>query len=98
LNGYEQEMRNLKIKIIVTGSIVIILTGVLIGLSYNFNTHFWFDTPFADPNYHVWHPHTNDSCDELQSKLDLFHPKGTNPVRFEIMEAMFLNDCEVIIR
>jgi len=78
--------------IIIFGSLMIFFTV------FNLETGFWFDKPFLDDEYYVWHPHDNDTCDILQSKLDLFHPQGTNPVRFEILKSMFQNDCEVLIR
>lgn len=71
-------------------------TFVLVG--YNFDTKFWYDKPYLDDSYYTFHPHEDDTCETLQSKFDLFHPKGTNPVRFEIMKEMFQKDCEVIIR
>jgi len=71
---------------------------IIVGLSYNFETGFWYDTPYTSSSYYTFHPHPDDTCEDLQSKLDLFHPKGTNPIRFEVMKAMFKADCEVIIR
>jgi hypothetical protein len=67
-------------------------------IAYNFDTKFWYDKPYLSDSYYTFHPHEDDDCKTLQDKLDLFHPRGTNPIRFEIMKSMFQNDCEVIIR
>jgi len=66
-------------------------------VAYNYETKFWYDKPYLNSDYYVFHPHTDDSCETLQSKFDLFHPNGTNPIRFEILKEMFANDCEVIL-
>lgn len=55
-------------------------------------------SPFFDEDYYVFHPHEDDTCEILQSKLDLFHPHGTNPIKFEILKEMFESKCEVVIR
>ncbi len=77
--------------------LMIFLGGITVStIFYNYETGFWFDTPYIDSeDYYSWHPHKDDSCEELQSKLDLFHPDGINPVRFELLKAMFEKRCEV---
>jgi len=79
--------------------IMVFISGV--GFStifYNYQTGFWFDTVYVDYNYYTFHPHPNDSCEILQGKLDLYHPQGTNPVKFELLKAMFTKKCEIELR
>lgn len=76
---------------------IVFATVVILKITYNFNTGFWGDTSYVDPNYFDWHPSIDDSCQQLQDKLDLFHPHGTNPVRFEILKAMWENNCTITI-
>ena len=66
-------------------------------VGYNFETHLWYDKPYLNPDYYVFHPHEEDTCDDLESKFGLFHPKGSNPIRFEILQDMFEKECKVKI-
>ncbi len=68
---------------------------VLFTMTYNVETGIWFDTPLLDPDYFVFHPHSSDSCEILQEKLLLFHPEGTNPIKFEILESMIKKRCQI---
>ncbi len=71
--------------------------NLFVNVAYNYETKFWYDKPYLDSDYYTFHPHIDDSCETLQSKFDLFHPNGTNPIRFEILKEMFANDCEIIL-
>jgi len=64
-------------------------------LAYDFDTGFWFDTPFTNPDYYVFHPHRDDTCADLQSKYNLYHPEGTNPVKFQLYDRMIEMNCLV---
>lgn len=86
----------MKLELLLVSSIALLV--ITVSLTYNFETGFWYDTPYSSSSYYTFHPHVDDTCQDLQSKLDLFHPRGTNPIRFEVMKAMFKADCEVIIR
>jgi len=46
----------------------------------------------------MFHPHEDDSCETLKSKFELFHPNGSNPIRFEIVREMFVKECGVVIQ
>lgn len=89
---------NKSIAYVAIGFVILMSLMAVVSIFYNSNTGFWFDKPYLDEGYYIWHPHENDTCEELQSKLDLFHPDGTNPVRFELLKAMFEQRCEVILR
>ncbi len=65
----------------------------LISISYNFETGFWGDTPYVSGSYYVFHPHPDDTCEELTSKFNLFHPNGTNPIKFEIQDEIQNRGC-----
>lgn len=91
-------MINSKISLVcvcITALYVISVSFVLV--TYNFETHFWYDTPYFSGSYYTFHPHQEDSCETLKSKFDLFHPNGSNPIRFEIVKEMFEKECEVVI-
>jgi len=76
-------------------------TGVGIGLFVNsmvvcntFTGSCWFDSPIINNDYYVFHPEGSDNCETFQSKLDLFHPEGTNPTKFELIDRMKQLECE----
>lgn len=89
---------NKSIAYIAIGFVIFMCILAVVSILYNSNTGFWFDKPYLDEEYYTFHPHLDDSCEILQSKLNLFHPDGTNPVRFELLKAMFEQRCEVILR
>lgn len=98
MSNYRIEYFRIKKETFWLSLLIIFISLIVLFNTYNFDTGFWFDTPFLDEGYYIWHPHENDTCEQLQEKLDLFHPDGTNPVRFELLKAMFENRCEVILR
>lgn len=77
--------------------ILVGITAIFVFLAYNFDTGFWFDKPLFDPDYFTFHPHKDDSCDVLRSKYELFHPEGTNPIKFEIYDRMVEKRCMVVL-
>ena len=87
---FNRSMDVMRLSIVLVG-----IVGIFIFLTYNFDTGFWFDKPLFDEDYYVFHPHNDDSCDVLKSKYELFHPEGTNPIKFEILEKMLEKKCVV---
>lgn len=47
-------------------------------------------------DYYVFNPSWIDSCENLQHKLNLFHPNGTNPIIFDLIDMMKNKNCEII--
>lgn len=76
-------------KILTTELVVILLLilGVTVmGIVLNYEK-------ISDSDYYVFHPHPDDTCEELLFKYDLYHPQGSNPVRFENLRELFIKNC-----
>lgn len=81
----------MKVIIILGATLVSIV--ILFLISYNFDTGFWGDTPYVSNSYYVFHPHPDDTCEELIFKFNLYHPNGTNPIKFEVLNEIQKRGC-----
>ena len=74
---------------------LIITFCLFFGLFFNFETRFFGDTPFADPNYYVFHPEDEDTCKILSYKYSLHHPMSNNPIKGQVIDKMFEKGCSI---
>lgn len=87
-------------KIIIAISVSLLSTGIAFFFSTmivcnEFTKACWLDSPQINNSYYVFHPLETDDCMTLQSKLNLFHPNGTNPTKFELIKRMNQLDCQI---
>ena len=55
----------------ILGATTLVSLVLLVLISYNFDTGFWGDTPYVSKSYYVFHPHPDDTCEELTFKFPL---------------------------